>query len=441
MSSKMLLSALAAVAAVAVVASPPQDPSFEYPGAKYVGFDLPKQENTQSAFSAQSKQANDRVSVTFKNATVREVLDWLKDQGVSFVVKDEQVDKNARVSLNAVNQPLGDVMNALARSLNGHWAKSKDMWVFQPGATFFEMPAAGVDGTFSPGFQGQKMTKEQEEAFRKAMEGHSKDMEKWSQDFAKKMEGMKFEKLDPKAFEEVHKGMIELQKDGKTYHYQLKPGQNGFTWNGKEYKPLDEKQIKEMTQKALEMSKQSQKFWSDRDGVYKMDEKAMKEWQEKMKKLGQDRLFASPESGIFKMDEKAMKEWQQKMQKMGRDGVFMAPEGKIYKMDEKALKEWKEKMKKMGQDGVFVTPGQSFKFDQKFTPFFKDGQSSFKSHNLKGIYDSLTPAQTKILETRGFLRYSDLNSNQRAMLGSIGDDSWTISYKTDKVNITIKSDR
>jgi hypothetical protein len=482
----MLLSALAAVAAVAVVASPPQDPSFEYPAIKHIGFDLPKEgENGQSVFAPQGKQATDRVSVSFKNASLREVLDWLKDQGVSFVVKDDQVDKGARVSINAVNQPLGDVMSALARSLNGHWARNKDIWVFQNGVGFLEVPGAEgmrFDGNF-PALQGEKLSKEQQQQLNKAMEKmgdskvweqHAKEMEKWNQDLAKRMEGQKFEyKMDPKAMEEFQKHMMELSKDGKTFHYELKPGQNGFTWDGKQFKQLDEKQILELQKNAMEAAKQGQRFWSDGDrskmfdekamkelqekwkkmgkegtpffvapenGFFKMDEKAMKEWQDHIKKMGKDGIFYAPDSGLFKMDEKAMRNWQEKMKKLGKDGqgFYFSPEGGALKMDEKAMREMAEKMRKMGKDGVFAAPG--FRFDQK-SPFFKDGGSSFKSHNLKAIYDSLTPAQTQTLQSRGFLRYSDLNGNQKAMLGIIGEDNWTISYKTDKVNLTIKSDR
>src|SRR4051812_23183729 len=81
MTSKLLVSALAAVAAIVVVAAP-QDPSFDYPAAKHVGFDQPKDEPVLAPLEQQDK--SDRVSVSFTNATVREVLDWLKNQGMNF---------------------------------------------------------------------------------------------------------------------------------------------------------------------------------------------------------------------------------------------------------------------------------------------------------------------------------------------------------------------
>src|SRR5689334_9524969 len=97
MTSKLMLSALAAVAAIAVVAAP-QDPSFDYPAAKHVGFDQPNEAAPQTPEPARQERS-DLVSVSFTDATVREVLDWLKNQGVSFVVTDQQVDKDSHVSI------------------------------------------------------------------------------------------------------------------------------------------------------------------------------------------------------------------------------------------------------------------------------------------------------------------------------------------------------
>jgi hypothetical protein len=151
MSSKFLLTALAAVAAVAVVASP-QDPSFEFPAAKHAGFDVFPQDVAQKAQTTTA----DRVSVTFRNATVREVLDWLKDQGVSFVIGDDQVNKDSHVSVNVVNQPVEKLMHALASAWDGHWQKDSDIWVFRKGQDFFG--ASPFSGTGALGGSAPQVT-------------------------------------------------------------------------------------------------------------------------------------------------------------------------------------------------------------------------------------------------------------------------------------------
>ena len=73
MSSKLLMSALAAVATVVVVGAA-QDPTFEFPAAHVAGYNVPKPDLEILG------QSTGKISVTFRDATVREVLDWLARQ-------------------------------------------------------------------------------------------------------------------------------------------------------------------------------------------------------------------------------------------------------------------------------------------------------------------------------------------------------------------------
>jgi hypothetical protein len=514
MSSKMLLSALAAVAAIAVIAAP-QDPSFEYPGAKHVGFDVPKEE------PALAPQVSERVSVSFKNASMREVLDWLKNQGVSFVVKDEQIDKDARVSINLVNRPVEDFMRALATAWEGHWTQEKDIWVFHEGrdpnaaqelfgkldqttpltriegAPFMNpswVEGAKGFGQLTPG----KMTKEQQEEFKKVFEkmndprGWEEFQKKWEQsgkDYEKTWKNKEFQ-LDPKMMEEMQRKAFEMAKTGEKF--QFEPGMKGFKWDGKDFKPLDEKQLMEMQKHALEMAKESQKWTKlgpngiiiDGKNWQNLDEKQLKELEKsgiKVSKNGNEFRYE-----MKPLDEKQMKEMQQRLSELSKQDKFrynfkpfdekqlkelqkqeiaINKDGKMWRidpknMDEQRMKElekagikvsrsgdqWRYEVKPLDQNKIRTLRGralQDAKAGRKLGQFFNGPEVSTRtsSHNLKAIYDSLTPTQEQKLKRLGYINYSDLNSNQRAMLGVITDDSWTISYKTDKVNLTIKSDR
>jgi hypothetical protein len=475
MSSKLILSALATVAAIAVIAAP-QDPSFEFPAAKHVGFDTPKDDLTQTSVS------QDRVSVSFRNAPVREVLDWLKDQGVNFVVGEDQVDRDAKINVNVLNQSMDQLMNALAASWNGHWEKRDKIWVFKKGRDFFSgdeaklAPEGGLSKTFTH-LQGDgplvgtidgptiwtdgdhQMTKAQRDAFEKAMknmddpkawEEFQKSWQQWSReyeknfrDFEKNFKGQEF-KFDQKQIEEIQKRAEEAAKAGQNFRFEGTPGNKGFIYDGKNMKPMNEKEMKEFQEKMKNFK------------VLTPDSKEMEQHMKELQNHMKDFKILTPDSKQFqKLNEKQMKEMQDHMK------IFMPDSKEFQRLNEKQMKEMQDHMKhfkvltpngrlngqnfyvapringKLGGNGYTVTKGR------KGTTFVHGPQVStaVRTHNLKAIWDSLTPAQDQKLKRLGYINYSDLNSTQRAMLGVITDESWTISYKTDKANLTIKSDR
>jgi hypothetical protein len=436
MSSKMFLSALAGVAAIAVVAAP-QDPSFEYPGAKHIGFDVPKDE------PALFGQATERVSVSFKNASLREVLDWLKNAGVSFVVGDDQVNKDSKTNINIMNQPVDQLMRALASSWGGHWEKQKDIWVFKKGQDVFGAPTIAEGAPFTRldklpetviagdkafktlpgsvftterdgkvrtllGAQGHgyvlgdhgEMTKEQEQALQKslermndpkAMEEFKKSWEKWAKEyeqnfkeFEKNWQRKNFEyKFDEKALQDMQKKSMDMAKAGKVFQFDSKNGGKGMLFDGKEFKPLDEKMLKEMEKHQTDMAK----------------------------RLSEMRFYTTPDVKV----QKSLADAEVKIARARAEG---------------AAKAGRTQVRRSG------APSGSIR------RFASPEVGSFTSeHNLKAIYETLTPAQEIKLKRLGYINYSDLNSKQRALLGVITDDGWTISYKTDKADLTIKSDR
>ncbi|HWA82153.1 MAG TPA: hypothetical protein VG820_01875, partial [Fimbriimonadaceae bacterium] len=400
MSSRILISALAAVAAIVVVAAP-QDPSFEFPALKHAGFNLPKIDLVKAQASP------DKVSVTFRNATVREVLDWLKSQGVSFIVGDDQVDKDARVNVHIVNEPVDAVMTAIGSMLGGHWEKKNDIWVFQKGRDYFGGVVNNDDGgstiTLTPAKQddsvkvfGDLMSKEQGETFRKALqngddskgwEDFMKAWEKWAaeyeknyQDYQKNLKGRQFEyKIDQRQIEALRKQAEELAKQGQRFRVDGNGKAKDFIWDGKQMKPFDEKQIEALRKQAEEMAKSGVKVWTGPDGKangFTWDGKQMRPFDEKQIEALRKQAEEMAKSGVkvwtvpdgkangltwdgknFKpFDQKQMEEMQKRTQELlkrsmglqqraGSMKAYSLDGGKVRVLDEKAMKDLQLRMK------------------------------------------------------------------------------------------------
>ena len=91
-----------------------------------------------------------KVSASFNHAAVADVMDWLTKNGVSFVTADSELPKDATITLNVKDAPLGEVVDAIASALGGHWERRGSMRIFRHGEGF------GVDGTFNVApFMGQ----------------------------------------------------------------------------------------------------------------------------------------------------------------------------------------------------------------------------------------------------------------------------------------------
>ncbi len=458
MLSKILLSAFAGVAVIAIVGAS-QDPTFEYPAAKHVGFDLPKADFSVAA-------QTEKISVSFRDASVREVLDWLKNQGVNFIIGDDQVNKDGKININVVNQPVDKLMKALAAAWEGHWEKSGDMWVFHKGRDVFgevrsdsnlvfDGPAVSLTSPsksfdepklFTRGngdtllLDGQKgdnnldqLSKAHKEMLDKtlqkirnmkdtddprAWEEFSKAWEKWAQDYEKNFR--EFErtlrdknfnfKMDDRAMLDMQKKAEEMAKSGQNMRFKFDQNSKGYSFDGKDLKPLDEKQIKELTKHAEEMAKAGQNM----------------------------RFKFDPNSKGFSFDGKDFKPLDEKqIEELTKHAEEMAREAEKMRID--AMKEGRTAR---DQAAKARASARSQARNGGRTIYRRGPETSARSsaHNLKAIYDSLTPAQTQKLEKLGYISYHDLNSNQRAMLGVITDETWTITYKTDKVNFTIKSD-
>ncbi|HMS53932.1 MAG TPA: hypothetical protein PKA27_00900 [Fimbriimonadaceae bacterium] len=277
-----------------------------------------------------------RVSVNFKNATLQEVTDWLSSHGLSYVMKIEPGD--ARLTINIVDQPLKDAANAIAEAMGGRWVQSGNVFTFTKGSRNM--------------------------VFTRGLELDEQGLAK-----LKELKG-----LDEKALQE-HLGKIkELRIDPKNFQ--------GFTWEGKDMKPLDEKAMKELEQRLGKIKE------------FKFDPKEMKGFK-----------FEGKEFKPF--DEKSMKEFNERMEKWSKE---IGKDGKAFVWDGKAL--------------------EGFKMDEGL---------ALRMQDLDKLMESITKDQWALHEKQGHLKWSDLTPAQQKMMGNgKADKNWSVSISKDGKTLNFK---
>lgn len=88
-----------------------------------------------------------RVTKRFEGAPVGEILDWLASENVSFVA-DSAAFGDRKLTANFVNQPLKDVIAAIATALDGQWTRNGSVYSLKPKVDFLEFGLSGRDFTF-----------------------------------------------------------------------------------------------------------------------------------------------------------------------------------------------------------------------------------------------------------------------------------------------------
>ncbi|MHB8636682.1 MAG: hypothetical protein ACYC96_09445, partial [Fimbriimonadaceae bacterium] len=144
-----------------------------------------------------------RVSVSFADAPLKQVLAWLSKQDANFVVASSSVPSALRITLNATDEPLSSVEKVIADAMGGSWVNSGDILVFRPGfsgSSPLSMSRADTSGLgnqlgpqiqeklqeqFGPDFQ-KKMQDQFGPEFQKKIQ--EKMQEQFGPDFQKKMQ-------------------------------------------------------------------------------------------------------------------------------------------------------------------------------------------------------------------------------------------------------------
>lgn len=165
-----------------------------------------------------------KVSVRI-DGTVADVAKWLTDQGISFVITEQNLSQK-RVMVNVVDQPLRVALDALSEALGGTWQKKGDVYVFRGRDTDDSFRYERYDPKAAPDAKGKievfpridgrtfefrmpdlKWDDLQDTTGRKLSEAERKQME---QALKKAEEAMK------KAHESMRKALEEARKSGKT---------------------------------------------------------------------------------------------------------------------------------------------------------------------------------------------------------------------------------
>jgi hypothetical protein len=349
-------------------------------------------------------QQGRRVSAQFSSVKPSEVFDWLQKQGVSFVVADGSVPADAKVTLNVVDQPVDDVIDALGRALGGHWGRQNGIRVFERGVDMMPMIAT------TP------------------MNG---------QVFNFDSKNLKF--MEPKMAEEMAKMGEKMKgfagKDGQTFTWSDKDMQKAFG-------PDFQAHMKKM---AEQWSKNGQNMDMDK---FKFDEKEFKkefgpEFQEHMKKMAQEMSKNGQQMKIF-MDKNGdfQKELEKFRTEAAKDGdavrIYSLKDGKMRAEIEKAhaegMKAHMEAMKALER-------GKAYTFKNgKLTEtriLSRARAASAASGNIKKLMDSLTADQKNDLRTRGYIFYVDLTPAQKKLLGDVPKGNFEMKFKVNDQWLTI----
>ncbi len=338
-----------------------------------------------------------KVSAQFKNAKVSEVLDWMQAQGISFVIAEGMVPSDARVTLNIVDQPAENVIDALGGALGGHWAREKSIRVFRQGPgplMFLPTPGraplrgfAGAEGAnafdekafaqgFGPDFQKKMELMGKDMAAKYGPEHEMEMLKHFGPDFQKKME------LSAKGHELMAK---ELQLDM----------QKRF---GPEFQKKMEAEAKVMSKRSVDIARQ-----------HKLSEKDHKVFIERARAAGAVEV---------------------------RDGyVYRTKDGKTEKLE--IVKDGVTRFK----DGTTVRSLSTGKnrsisverSERGRTPLARGGQI-----DAKKFLSTLTAEQKHSMRMRGFVYYVDLTREQRELLGAKPDGKFEIKLKIDEQEVVVK---
>jgi len=393
--------------------------------------------------SALPPQSSEKITVQFRDTKPAEVLSWLEKHGVNFVVSAGEISDSARVTLNVQDQPIDDVVNAIARALGGHWEKENGIRVFQKGNAMFFSPANGVQefapfAKFPPMDKDGKAMKDGDWAktFGKDFPKdfgpeYQKKMEAWSKDFEKKF-GPEFQK--------------QMESSGKDWQKSFGPEfQKKMEVFSKDFSG---KFTPEMMEKLKDGDGDVRIYSLDKDGVLKLqkDGKLSKEDIAKIRKQASE---ARDQAAKIRVEIQKQFKDGNKLEVFGdKDGkvhffgdkdskfqFFTDKDGKARIFGDKDMKTFDGKIfgDMKGGAKVFTMPGGD--------KFFKGHTFGFSGNlDIKSFLDGLTSDQQDIQKKRGFIRYSDLTPDQKKLLGDRPDGKFEITFKVNGDQITIRND-
>lgn len=393
----------------------------------------------------QDARLDRKISKRFDNVPVREVLQWLAGEGVSFVVRDTELTES-RISINFVDEPMRNAVNAIADACGGSWRKHGSVYVFHKGeSAFFSVPAV-AEGmplrNFSVDMPAIARAREMSDADRRELEMHLKEIEP---ELAK-LKDLKIEvpKMD---FSKMHGGKMtdEQKRELEKSLAHLKDLKIEIP--KMDFSKMHDGQMTDEHRMALEKSLSHLKDLKV-EGLalreHHMTDQQKKEFKTRMEKFSQEMARAHADGAV-----KFSKQHAEEMKKLGQEmaKVFVDGQGKTFML----------KQGKPGDKGVHLFTRPDGKGVRVFTGpddksrLFAEGRAgrllsvpapgfAMTEGNIKKLMESLTATQRQTMRSKGFIKFSDLTSSQKAMLGDLsGSKNFSITYVIDGQKLSIKS--
>lgn len=466
MDVKTLLGLTSAVVGAGIVVG--QDPSFEYPGVQPIL-------TSGKVIPALDAEIQDKkISVQFKQASVEAVLDWLSNQGVSFVTAG--IPKDAKINLSVTDISLTEVIDVIGESLGGSFVKRGNTYIFQKGTRnfVFESPITqlrevpiemhnlkaleevkalqGHQFAMPEGFT-IKMLDSQDPKSQKEMQQFREKMLKEfgpNSDFMKKLQK---EMGDTKKWESLHKDMAKQHEHSAKLHEEMMRKFGEGSAFQKEMRGFSEQDAKRMEDLGKEMERrfgEGSAFQKEMKTFGTQDAKKWEEFGKSMeKRFGQGSEF-----------EKGMKAWGEKygkeMESQFGPGSKFSKEMKAFKLEdgkmrelsakehEQMMKELQGKMKNLKDFKMPAMPKMPDMPKMEGREFMMPPMpsTSFQSGDILGVAKGLSPTQREKNKKQGFLYWSDLNKDQQSKIGAQGwTGNWTITINRDGESFTLKSDK
>ncbi|MCO5295334.1 MAG: hypothetical protein M9921_00605 [Fimbriimonadaceae bacterium] len=303
-----------------------------------------------------------KVSITFDNAPMNKVFQWLASQGLNFAAAPDAEFADRQLSLSVHDVALSEVLDAIARAYGGVWVQVGQVHVLS------NREHAGTPAAIAP-LRIRELGTPQALDLRKALEGERMAMERARVVMPNQAE----------LKEQIERALAEAQKEME------KAG----VLQGKGLHELSPPQIADL-RKAMEAERKAM----DRARAAMPNQAELKGQIER----------ALAEAGVLQGKD---------LQELSQLKLHLGELSKLRELE--------------GMQGL---PQLKLHLDElsKLAPM-KVGQASISIGALKELQASLTPQQRALHAQRGYLRLSDLDAKQRALLGSaVPDGEWNLTF-------------
>lgn len=339
---------------------------------------------TQQPTAPQAPSLEKRVTASLSDATMDEVLQWLRKTGVNFVIDKGDASAHSKLNINVVDKPLKDVMDAIASAVGGKWQKHGDVYSLHThGDALAPLPFGDFDMGLVPEIKERlgDLKFEISPEMRERLEAMIPDIEEQLQELEKSF-GPELRGLAPKI-----RGMM--------------PGPDGMMRFRMPSSQQREELLNSVTPKQKELMKSR---------GHLVTEDLTPRQREILESLGRMTGRLS-------------------LQQDGREFTFQGPMGERGGMAAPAPPRARGLAPRAPMPPEIAEPAMP-RMDAVPMP---DGP------HWDGLISSLTAEQNDLLKTQGYLYADQLTPDQRGLLALPHDASYTITIVKGDKSITIKT--